>query len=191
MGSATNAMPLAAPKLSRCPVHSFLWSDVAYESPMSRTSDFINAFGYVLALCALAVVGLNVRKTYVSINRAQGRVAGVEKLVLGRSKIRAGKYFYVPFRIDDAMECAHIVGKFHTAGGPDKIVQLVVAEQKQFGKWADGQSVQPIYSIERTTNAKLDLPIPQGGDYYLGFSNISSTSDKTVFGDIELRFSTR
>jgi hypothetical protein len=152
---------------------------------------FINGIGYLLALCALIALGLNGRKTYVSIDGAsQNRIAGVQKLVIGQSKIRAGKYFYVPFRIDDAIEGAHIVGKFHTAGGPDKMVQVVVAEQSQFGKWADGQSIPVLYSTERTTSAQLDVPISQSGDYYLGFSNTFSHSDKNVFGDVELRFST-
>lgn len=155
-------------------------------------SRFINVVGYLLALSVLIAVGVNVRKTYVSIQSAsQHRVIGIQKLVIGRSTIRAGKYFYVPFRIDGAMEGAHIIGKFHTAGGPDKLVQVVVAEQNQFGKWADGQPIPVLYSTERTTNAQLDVPITQGGDYYLGFSNTFSGFDKNVFGDVELRFSTQ
>jgi hypothetical protein len=158
---------------------------------LAGNSDFINGIGYLLALCALIAVGLNVRKTYVSIHGvSQARVTGVQKLVIGQSKIRAGKYFYVPFRIDGVMEGTHIVGKFHTAGGLDKMVQAVVAEQSQLGKWADGKSIAVLYSTERTTNAQLDVPISQSGDYYLGFSNTFSGSDKNVFGDVELRFST-
>jgi hypothetical protein len=106
---------------------------------LAGNSDFINGIGYLLALSALIAVELNVRKTYVSIHGAsQDRVAGVQKLVIGQSKIRAGKYFYVPFRIDGAMEGAHIVGKFHTSGGPDKMVQVVVAEQNQLGHGPTG-----------------------------------------------------
>ena len=158
---------------------------------LAGNSDFINAIGYLLALSALIAVGLNVRKTYISMHGAsQDRVTGVQKLVIGQSKIRAGKYFYVPFRIDGAMEGAHIVGKFHTAGGPGKMVQVVVAEQNQLGQWADGHFIPVLYSTERTTNAQLDVPISQSGDYYLGFSNTFSGSDKNVFGDVELRFST-
>ena len=156
---------------------------------LAVNSEFINCIGYLLALCAFVTIGLNVRNTYVSIHGAS-RVTGVQKLVIGRSKIRAGKYFYVPFRIDGAMEGAHIVGRFHTARGPDKMVQVVVAEQSHLGKWADGQSNPELYSTERTTNAQLDVPISQSGDYYLGFSNRFSGSDKNVFGDVELRFST-
>jgi len=71
------------------------------------------------------------------------------------------------------------------------MIQVVIAEQKQLGKWADGQSIPVLYSTERTTNAQLHVPIPQRGDYYLGFSNIFSGSDKNIFGDVELRFLTR
>lgn len=161
------------------------------DRPLVSDSRFINGVGYLLALSVLFAVGVNVRKTYSSIREAsQERIAGVQTLVKGQSKIRAGKYFYLPFRIDGAMEGAHVVGKFHTSGGPDKMVQVVIAEQKQLGKWADGQFIPVLYSTERTTNAQLDVPIPQSGDYYLGFSNMFSGSDENVFGDVELHFST-
>ena len=158
---------------------------------LAVNTNFINGIGYLLALCVLIASGLNVRKAYVSVQGAgQGRVIGVQKLVIGESKIRARKYFYVPFRIDAAMEGAHIVGKFHTVGGPDKMVQAIVAEQSQLGRWADGQSIPALYSTGITTNAQLDVLISQTGDYYLGFSNKFSASDQNVFGDVELRFST-
>lgn len=162
------------------------------ETLLASHSRSISGIGYVLALSVLVTVGANVRKTYRSLlNPPQGRIPAVQKLVLGRAQIRAGKFFYVPFRVDSAMEGAEIVGTFHTAGGYDKKVQVVIAEQKQFGKWIDGQSVPVLYSTKRTTNARLDVPIPQRGDYYLGFSNIFSASDKNIFGDVELRFLTR
>jgi hypothetical protein len=37
---------------------------------LAGNSDLINSIGYLLALCALIAVGLNVRKTYVSIHGA-------------------------------------------------------------------------------------------------------------------------
>jgi hypothetical protein len=159
---------------------------------MLRNSEIINGIGYLIALRVLFAVGVNVRKTYTSIhNSSQNRrVAGVQKLVIGHSKIRTGKYFFAPFRIDSAMEGAHIVGSFHTAGDPDQMVEVVIAEQNQLDKWADGKSVPVIYSTERTSNAQLDVPMSQVGDYDLGFSNIFSDSDKHVFGDLELRFLT-
>jgi hypothetical protein len=153
-------------------------------------SRFISCIGYMLAvLSVLVTVGANVRKTYVTLlNPPQGRIPVTEKLMIGRAHIRAGKYFYVPFRVDRAMDGAEIVGRFHTAGGDAKKVQVVIAEQKQLSKWTEGRSIPVLYSIERTTNAQLDVPIPRRGDYYLGFSNIFSGSDKDTFGDVELRF---
>jgi hypothetical protein len=112
---------------------------------MLRNVEFINVIGYLLALCVLIAVWVNVRKTYTSIhehNTTQARrVAGVQKLVIGHSKIRAGKYFFAPFRIDDAMEGAHVVGSFHTAGDGHNMVQVVIAEQSKLAKWSDGQSI--------------------------------------------------
>jgi hypothetical protein len=158
---------------------------------MPRKSDFINSIGCVLALTTLVAVGLNVRKTYRSVtSTAHPRVAGAQKLVIGHAKIRARRYFFAPFRIDGAMEGAHVVGAFHTAGGPTNVIEVVIAEQRQLEKWSYGQAVPLVYSTEKTTHARLDLPIDQRGDYYLGFSNLFSRSDKDVFADIELRFVT-
>lgn len=139
---------------------------------MLRTSEVLNGIGYLLTLCVLIAVGANVRQTYTAVRSKHSAVVGVQKLVIDPAKIRAGEYSFAPFRIDGRMEGAHVVGSFDTWEMGRRAIDSVV------------------YSTERTTNAQLDVPIRQEGDYYLGFSKMFSGSDKNVFGDVELLFLT-
>jgi hypothetical protein len=67
----------------------------------------------------------------------------------------------------------------------------VLAEEKEFGKWIDGQVAKVYYTTQgKATTDSLDAQIRQPGTYYLSFSNtLSALSAKTISAEIDLRYS--
>ena len=113
-----------------------------------------------------------------------------QKLVTGQTIVRAGKYFYVKFTVDpEKMQDAHVVGSFHASGGSGNDIQAVIAEESEFENWRNGHQARVLYSTDKVTNGKFDVPIAEAGTYYLGFSNaFSLLTDKDVFAEVELRY---
>jgi len=55
----------------------------------------------------------------------------------------------------------------------------VLAEEKEFGKWLDGQVAKVYYTTQgKVTTDSLDAQIRQPGTYYLSFSNTSPRSPR-------------
>ncbi len=149
---------------------------------------------------ALVLLVILIGGLYVGVMRESGGsglppiAAGLqpvsEKLVSGQTVVPAGKHFFVRFRIDPStMRNARVVGSFHTSGGSGNDIQAVVVEETEWENWINGHKARVLYSTEKITNGKIDVPIAQEGTYYLGFNNsFSLISEKYVFAEIELRY---
>lgn len=115
-----------------------------------------------------------------------------EKLFSGQSVVRAGKYVFVKFRVDPAtMQDAHVVGSFHASGGSGNDIQAVIAEEDEFENWINGHKARVLYSTEKVTNGRFDVPITEGGTYFMAFDNtFALLTDKDVFAEVELSYLT-
>ena len=79
--------------------------------------------------------------------------------------------------------------EFPYLGRSGNDIQSVLAEESEWENWINGHNARLLYSTQKTTNGKLDVPIAEEGTYYLGFNNaFSIMSDEYVFAEIELPY---
>jgi|ERR1017187_273000 hypothetical protein len=114
-----------------------------------------------------------------------------EKLASGQITVKAGStvYYRIPVK---GWRDIHVSGHFLALGGTGNDIQVVLAEEREFGKWMDGQPAKVYYGSEKTTSGDMDVKLPSlDATYYLCFNNrFSVVSDKTVNSDISLSYST-
>jgi len=117
--------------------------------------------------------------------------AGWMQLFKGPQKVPAGESLVLGFMFDvRAGETLCASGWFSASGGDDGILCFLYDEANyEFAK--RGESASAIYSSgSPTAHAEFSVTIPNLGQYfgrcYLVFSNIHSTANKTVWGDIRL-----
>ena len=115
----------------------------------------------------------------------------VEKIGTGQIVVNAGKVFYYRIPIKD-MRDIHITGHFLALGGFGNDIDVVLAEEKEFGKWMDRQPAKVYYQSGKTTSGDIDVKLsPLDATYYLSFDNrFSVLSAKTINADISLFYST-
>jgi hypothetical protein len=115
-----------------------------------------------------------------------------DKIVSGAMTVPAGRHLDFRFDVDPStMRDARMVGHFLCAGGTGNDIEAVLAEEKEFGKWIDGQVAKVYYTTQgKVTTGSLDVPIRRPGTYYLSFSNkFSALAAKTVSAEIDLKYS--
>jgi hypothetical protein len=145
---------------------------------------------YLLGTVLIAIVAANPWSSSHSPT-----VQACQKVVLGRTTVRDGKYFYASFRVDPRkMKDPRLMGSFHTfsGNGPGNDIQAVITREDQFQNWISGLPSRTLYSTNTVSNGRFDLPVIQAGTYCLAFRNtFSSPLDNYVFADVELRFQTQ
>jgi len=115
-----------------------------------------------------------------------------DRIVSGAFTVPATRHLDFRFDVDPAaMRDAHVIGHFLCTGGRGNDIMVVLAEEKEFGKWIDGQVAQVYYTTGgKVTTGSLDVQIRRPGTYYLSFSNtFSALSAKTVSAEINLKYS--
>jgi hypothetical protein len=114
-----------------------------------------------------------------------------EKIVSGQVTVKAGSavYYRIPIK---GVRDVHVTGHFLALGGFGNDIQVVLAEEKEFGKWMDGQQAKVYYVSEKVTTGDIDAKLPSfDATYYLCFSNkFSMIANKTINADISMSYST-
>ncbi len=105
--------------------------------------------------------------------------------------MNAGKILFYRIPIKD-MRDVRVSGHFLALGGSGNDIEVFLAEEKEFGKWLDGQPSKAYYQSGRTTAGDIDVKLPLlNATYYLCFNNkFSVLSSKTVSADVSLFYST-
>ena len=90
------------------------------------------------------------------------------------------------------MRDIHVTGHFLALGGSRNDIEVLLSEEKEFGKWMDGQRAKVYYQSGRATSGDIDAKLPPfDATYYLCFNNrFSVLSAKTINADISLFYST-
>jgi hypothetical protein len=115
-----------------------------------------------------------------------------DRIVSGAVTVPAGGHLDFRFDVDpSSMRDARVVGHFLCTGGAGNDIVAVLAEEKEFAKWIDGQVANVYYTSRgKVTTGALDAQITRPGTYYLSFSNRFSTfSAKTISAEIDLEYS--
>jgi hypothetical protein len=114
-----------------------------------------------------------------------------EKIGSGQFVVNAGKVFYYRIPVKD-MRNIHITGHFLALGGQGNDIDVVLAEEKEFGLWMDGQQAKVYYQSGRATSGDIDVKLPAlNATYYLAFNNrFSVLSAKTINADLSMSYST-
>jgi hypothetical protein len=115
-----------------------------------------------------------------------------DRVVSGSITVPAGRHLDFRFDVDPStMRDARMVGHFLCIGGAGNDIVAVLAEEKEFGKWIDGQVANVYYTSQgKVTTGSLDVSIRRPGTYYLSFSNtFSALTAKTISAEIDLRYS--
>ena len=115
----------------------------------------------------------------------------VVKIGTTQFAVNAGKVLYYRIPIKD-MRNIHITGHFLALGGFGNDIDVVLAEETEFGKWMDKQPAKVYYQSGKTTSGDIDVKLsPLTATYYLCFDNrFSVLSAKTINADISLFYST-
>ncbi len=153
----------------------------------SRSTKWLLILAAIVAVIAIVVVALQ-----NSMPTSTSPQPVTEKLTSGQLVVRAGSYIYVKFNVDPArMQNARVIGSFRASGGSGNDIQVVLAEESEFENWKNGHTARLLYSTEKTTTGKIDVPITEAGTYYLIFNNaFSALSDKDVFAEVSLHYLT-
>jgi hypothetical protein len=114
-----------------------------------------------------------------------------EKIVSGQVSVGAGKMVFYKISIQD-MHDARVTGHFVAYGGLGNDIDVFIAEEKEFGKWLDGQPSKVRYQSGKVTTGDIDVKLPLlNAAYYLCFNNkFSAFSAKTIDADVTLSYST-
>lgn len=114
-----------------------------------------------------------------------------ERIASGQVVVNAGKILFYRIPIKD-MRDVRVSGHFLALGGSGNDIEVFLAEEKEFGKWLDGQPSKAYYQSGRTTAGDIDVKLPLlNATYYLCFNNkFSVLSSKTVSADVSLFYST-
>jgi hypothetical protein len=113
-----------------------------------------------------------------------------EKIGSSTFVVNAGKVFYYRIPINDVRDI-RIAGYFLALGGQGNDIDVVLAEEKEFGLWMDGQQAKVYYQSGRATSGDIDVKLPTlNATYYLAFNNrFSVLSAKTINADLTLYYS--
>ena len=103
----------------------------------------------------------------------------------------ANKVLYYSIPITEHMRDVRITGHFLALGGQNNDIEAFLADEKEFGKWMDGQPSKAFYQSGRTTSGNINVTLPtHNAMYYLAFNNkFSVFSAKTINADISLNYS--
>jgi len=114
-----------------------------------------------------------------------------EKIASGQVIVNAGKIVFYKISIKD-MRDAHVTGHFLALGRSGNDIAVFLAEEKEFGKWQDGQPSTMYYQSGNVTAGDIDVKLPLlNATYYLCFNNkFSAFSSKTIDADVSLFYST-
>jgi hypothetical protein len=150
--------------------------------------------GFVVFLAAIAGLLIYSRPKQDTLGYAPSITLApmTERIVSGPFTVPAGRHVDFRFNIDPAsMRNAHVVGHFLCTGGMGNDIVVVLAEEREFGKWIDGHVANVYYTTGgKVTTGSLDAQIRQQGTYYLSFSNtFSALSAKAIAADIDLKYS--
>jgi len=115
----------------------------------------------------------------------------VVKIGTSQFVVNAGKVLYYRIPVKD-MRDIHSTGHFLALGGQGNDIDVVLADETEFGKWMDKQSAKVYYQSGKTTSGDIDVKLsPFADTYYLCFDNrFSVLSAKTSNADISLFYST-
>ncbi len=141
---------------------------------LSRFTKWLLILAAIVAVMAIVVVALqNSVPTSTSSQTERSAPAPqpiTEKLTSGQLVVRAGSYIFVKFNVDPArMQNARVVGSFRASGGSGNDIQVALAEESEFENWKNDHAARLLYSTEKTTTGKIDVPITEAGTYYLIF----------------------
>jgi hypothetical protein len=147
----------------------------------------------ILAIVAIVWTGRNSFRSAPLEDYAPSVIVSkhTEKIGTGHIVVNARKVFYYKLPIKD-MRDIHVTGHFLALGGLGNDIDVVLAEEKEFGKWMDGQPAKVYYQSGKTTSGDIDAKLPlYDATYYLCFDNrFSVLSAKTINIDISLFYST-
>jgi len=116
---------------------------------------------------------------------------GWVQLFKGPQKVPAGQFVVTGLMFDvHTGETLCASGWFSASGGDDGI-SCFLYDEASYELVKNGQTADAIYSSGRpTAHGEFNVTIPSLGRYYgrcyLMFSNVHSTANKTVWGDIKL-----
>jgi hypothetical protein len=113
-----------------------------------------------------------------------------EKIGSSMFVVAPGKVFYFRIPINDVRDI-RIAGHFLALGGQGNDVDVVLADEPNFGLWMDGQQAKVYYQSGRATSGDIDVKLPAlNATYYLAFNNrFSVLSAKTINADLNLYYS--
>lgn len=117
--------------------------------------------------------------------------AGWVQLFKGPQKVPAGQSVVMGVMFDvHTNETLSASGWFSASGGDDGIFCFLY-DEASYRLVKEGQPADAIYSSGRpTAHGEFNVTVPNQGKYfgrcYLMFSNVHSTANKTVWGDIRL-----
>jgi hypothetical protein len=113
-----------------------------------------------------------------------------EKIGSSTFVVAAGKVFYFRIPINDVRDI-RIAGHFLALGGQGNDIDVVLADEPNFGLWMDGHQAKVFYQSGRATSGEIDVKLPTlNATYYLAFNNrFSVLSAKTVNADLNLYYS--
>ncbi len=113
-----------------------------------------------------------------------------EKIGSSTFVVAAGKVFYFRIPINDVRDI-RIAGHFLALGGQGNDIDVVLADEPNFGLWMDGQQAKVYYQSGRATSGDIDVKLPAlNATYYLAFNNrFSVLSAKTINADLTLYYS--
>lgn len=151
----------------------------------------------------LVIIGVIVAAILFARNSIQRAAAGepyapsviatkhTEKIGTGQFVVAAGKVFYFRIPISDVRDI-RIAGHFLALGGQGNDIDVVLADETNFGMWMDGQQAKVYYQSGRATSGDIDVKLPAlNATYYLAFNNrFSVLSPKTINADLTLYYST-
>ena len=140
-----------------------------------------------LAVVVLAVVAASACYGRKTVTTTVKQPYQIESIVNGSFIV--GPRNFKPYKIEVAPGSVNprLEGTFN-ASGANNDIEVFLLEQSQFQNWEQRNKFTAAYQSGRVTSDKLQVPLsPQGGTYYVVFSNrFSMLSNKAVVADIIL-----
>lgn len=140
----------------------------------------------VYALCATALLAWGCGDDNPTDSSQDSRT-----IVDGTMTVAAGVYREYVFNVGDDLQNVSVRGEFRVTSGSETTdtINVAILSETNYTNWVAGNPFSVLYgSGEIQSDEFTGLGISEPGNYYLVFSNVTGTTQKTVDASFELRY---
>ena len=175
----TSLPSLQAPPVPTSPAYQVPYQPPYQPSPPKSNTALIVAIILIVVVVVAVIGGILALGIYNVARTASTQQS--YNIVNGLITVQPGGYNYYPFTVAAGATTVSVTGSFTASGGSGNDIDVFVTDQTNFVNWQNGHQATSFYNSGQLTTATISASLPDGGTYYLVYSNtFSSVSSKNV-----------